>query len=153
MQISQSVEFLVLSESGSICSKTGQFNGFHVILQEVVKSEVRNEVTAEVMFTRNVVLCVLQVVTNVSWDLLHLSSGQLNQNRCHNGTGCMERKVRPQQCVLTVVLFDILFLCLEKCNIVLPRKVRKQVQGYTSHVSANIDYVYYKLTWNYAMIT
>ena len=63
MQISQSVEFLVLSESESICSKTGQFHISHVILKKVVKFEVRNEVTAEftaeVTFIQDVVLCAL----------------------------------------------------------------------------------------------
>jgi len=63
MQISQSLEFMVLSESVNNCSKTGQFNKFHVILKEVVKCEFRNDVTAEVIAEvtvfRDVVLCVL----------------------------------------------------------------------------------------------
>ena len=55
MQISQSAEFLVFSDSECICSKIGQDNRLHVIVNEVAKFEVRNEVTA----IRDVVSCVL----------------------------------------------------------------------------------------------
>jgi hypothetical protein len=59
MQISQSIVFLVLSVSETICSQKGQFNRFHVILKDVMKFEVRNEITSEVTVIRDVVLCVL----------------------------------------------------------------------------------------------
>jgi hypothetical protein len=59
MQISQSVEFLVFSDLECVWSEIGKVKRFYVILKEVAKFEIPNEVIADVTVIRNIVLCVL----------------------------------------------------------------------------------------------